>query len=233
MTAVAIILSVLVLAVAILIYPGEMSHVSSRLNRWLYDRAAASYDRKWRSTAYRNPAAQSQIAQFATMSCRRSGIAHALDLGCGSGRGIRLVAEALAPATQFTGIDFSSAMLDEFRNWLREQDGSLEGRVNIVESDLATWAERKNDTERYGLVIMLEVGEFVPKFAEVIRRVADVTAHGGGLILTRPAYLWWLFFPGRRQSRKALSDLLTSLGFEAPTFVDWRSRYELVFSRRR
>lgn len=233
MIAAAIFLSVLVLALAILIYPGEMSHVSTRLNRRLYDRAAAKYDRKWRSTAYRNPAVQSQIAQFAAASCQRSGIERVLDLGCGSGRGVQLVSEALTPATKFTGIDFSTAMLDEFRTWLREKGGSLESRVNIVETDLVAWAERKSDTERYGLVLMLEVGEFIPKFVEVIRRVADVTGHGGGLILTRPAYHWWLFFPGRKQSRKALSELLISLGFEEPTFVRWRFRYELVFIKRK
>ena len=80
---------------------------------------------------------------------------------------------------------------------------------------------------------MLEVGEFVPEFVSVVQRVAKLTADGGGLLLTRPANLWCLFFPGRKQSRNALAELLVSCGFEAPRYMKWRLRYELVFCNKK
>lgn len=221
-------------AVAVaLIYPGELSHVSSRLNRSLYDRAAKKYDLKWRRTAYQKNSINDAIINFSLVACHRSGVARVIDLGCGTGRGTRLISGALPPAVEYTAVDSSAAMLSEFESWLQGQDEALANRTILEKADLGCWAQDNGRSATFGLVMMLEVGEFLPQFENVMQRICDVTAARGGLIMTRPAGLWHYFFPGRKQSREAISGLLIAGGFEAPTFMKWRSRYELVFCKKK
>lgn len=215
-----------------LIYPGELSHVSPRLNRWLYDRSAASYNEKWSATAYHDPAIENRIVRFAQQAVASSGVRNVLDLGCGTGRGIRLVSPVLPATTRFTGIDFSTSMIQGFGAWVASQGRSLEDRIDLLQEDLADWAERDPGQETFGLILMLEVGEFVPNVDRVLRRAASVLASDGGLLMTRPARFWHWFFPGRIQSRRLLARHLVSLGFTEPEFVKWRGRYELVFCNR-
>ncbi len=227
-------IAALLLAVVLvcLIYPGELSYVSPRLNRWLYDKSAGNYDQKWRAAAYRDPAIQNRILQFARHSIESSGIGNVLDLGCGTGRGIRLVSPALPVATRYTGIDYSPTMIRSFRDWVDSQGPLLSQRIDLIEEDLAQWSERDHGQGTFGLVLMLEAGEFVPNFSQVLRRVSEVLATNGGLLMTRPAFFWHWFFPGRIQSRRLLTRHLVSLGFAEQEFVAWRARYELVFCKR-
>lgn len=222
----------ILLALAALVYPGELTHLNPALNRWLYDRAADGYERKWTSAAYNDPGVDAEIADFARTAIGTSGVASVLDLGCGTGRGIRLLAPRLPDASEYLGIDYSEAMLAQFREWIDRQDDSVSARVELQRRDLADWAGDRGD-ERFGVVMMLEVGEFLPAFTAVLQRVARVVAPRGGLIMTRPAGLWWLFFPSRRQSRRSLSALLRSLGFHEPRYRSWRMRYELVYAVKR
>ena len=161
-----------------------------------------------------------------------SGISRVLDLGCGTGRGIRLIAASLPANTQLTGIDFSGEMLRRFAAWVGQQDPQLQGRIRLVERDLGQWAHDRADVAPFGLVLMLEVGEFLPDFHLVLRRVAEIVEPGGGLIMTRPAGLWSWFFIHRHQSRQRLARLLVSNGFDEPEFLPWRSRYEILFASR-
>jgi SAM-dependent methyltransferase len=223
---------VLVVVLACIIYPGEFSYVSPRLNRWFYDRSASNYHQKWRAAAYRDPAIQKRILQFARQSVQDSGTCSVLDLGCGTGRGIRLVSPVLPAATLYTGIDYSGSMLQGFREWIDSQGHFLSERIELIQEDLAHWADRDQGQRSYGLILLLEAGEFVPNFSEVLRRVSAVLAPNGGLLMTRPANLWFWFFPGRLQSRRLLTRLLISLGFAEPEYVRWRARYELVFCKR-
>jgi SAM-dependent methyltransferase len=228
-----VLLAVALIAGALLIYPGELSHVSRASHRWLYDYAADGYERKWRSRAYTDGAHADRIAAHAAVSCRDSGVHRVLDLGCGTGRGVRLAAPALSGDATFVCVDFSARMLDAFRAWLAAGEPSLARRVTLIERSLSAWAESAEpSTERYGLVLLLEVGEFVPELVQVLDRAARLTAARGGLVMTRPAGLWSLAFPGRAQSRRELSRLLESLGYGDISIAPWRSRYELVFARK-
>ena len=222
----------LALVFAPLIYPGELSHISPGLNRWLYDRAAPGYDRKMRSAAYDDPVVRRAVVAFAEQSLAGAGIVEVLDLGCGTGRGIRQLIDILPASTRFTGIDYSPAMLREFRNWLGRREPSVSRRVVLRQGDLADWAENSPPGAHYGLVLMLEVGEFTPRFREVMAQVAAVLPPGGGFIATRPAGLWPLFFRGRSQTRQELTSLLDSLGFAAPHYLKWRARYEIVLAQK-
>lgn len=221
----------LALVVAPLVYPGELSQVKPGLNRWLYDRTAASYERKWRSRAYHDPVVGDALAAFAAQSIAGSGIARVLDLGCGTGRGTRQLLDVLPASTRFTGIDYSQPMLEEFRKWLEQRGTAVSRRVELQQADLADWIGSPPEPP-FGLVLMLEVGEFTPNFRAVVARIAAALPPGGGLIATRPAGVWPLFFPGRSQTRRALGSLLGSLGFAKPRFLKWRSRYEMVLVRK-
>jgi SAM-dependent methyltransferase len=224
-------LAALVLVFAALIYPGELSQLSPSLNRWLYDRAASGYEHKWATGPYRSPELNARIEAFAQSSLAASKVHAVLDLGCGTGRGIRLVFDALPADTRFVGVDYSSQMLTQFRQYLvQEQD--LGARVDIVERDLGDWLRDGND-RNFGLVMMLEVSEFLPAFPLALREVAAKLASRGGLLMTRPAGAWCWFFPRRGQSRRSLTASLLASGFDVPQFLPWRSRYELVFASKR
>lgn len=222
----------IVLVFAALIYPGELTHLNPALNRWLYDRAADDYESKWSSAAYNDPRIDAEIADFARAAVKASAVPRVLDLGCGTGRGIRLLAGALPDAAEYLGVDYSGAMLAQFRDWIDRQDSGVRARIELEQRDLSDWAKEQGG-ERFGVVMMFEVGEFVPAFTAVLRRAADVIAPQGGLIMTRPAGAWWLFFPSRRQSRSSLSALLRSVGFDEPRYRAWRARYELVYAVKR
>lgn len=216
----------------LLIYPGEGSHISGRLNQWLYDRAAGTYEKKWDSAAYQGSSFGDEIEEFARTALLDSRVKRALDLGCGTGRAVRILSTSLPPDTVFSGIDFSSKMLAEFQTWIDQQEPELQKRIIVHERDLADWATDTVTADPFGLIVMLEVGEFVPEFEAVVRKISILIPSGGGLIMTRPAGLWWLAFAHRKQSRMSMRRLLQSVGFERPRFIPWRSRYEFVIARK-
>ena len=223
--------AIAVILFALLIYPGELSMFGPRANRWLYNLSAKNYQDKWRSAAYQDDFYRDKILCHLRDSITTSGVNSVLDLGCGTGRGIRLSGGVLPADTLYTGIDFSSEMLSHFQQWLSEEGKEVASQVQLVEAELGEWATQAGHPQ-YGMVFLLEVGEFLPAFVSVVERLASLIPPGGGLIMTRPARFWWVFFPGRRQSRRALSQLLESQGFDCPEFMPWRSRYELVLARK-
>jgi SAM-dependent methyltransferase len=225
--------ALLLAGLVVSIYPGELSYISGPLHRWLYDRGARWYERKWRGAAYRDQRFIDHIVRHARRSCAVSGSYEVLDLGCGTGRATRIAASVLPDQSTFVAVDFAPAMLTQLRTWLvTEADGRLRDRVELVHSDIGRWLRSESKPGRFSLVFLLEVAEFLPKLPDVLRQSAFLTAAGGGLVMTRPAGPWHLFFPGRHQSRAALGRLLTQAGFGRVRFIDWRSRYELVLADR-
>lgn len=229
------VLALLVAAIvlALLIYPGELSHVNTALNRWLYDRGAADYERKWNSAAYQAPQYADRIKDFARSAVSNNDAPTVLDLGCGTGAGIRLVLEVLPDTTHFVGVDFSAQMLRRFQAWIDTQSDGVRRRIDLVECDLASWSNSEAEKKKFDLLLLLEVGEFVPGFEKLLRRASKLVVAGGGLIMTRPAAPWSWVFLRRFQSRQRLTRLLVDCGFDAPEIVPWRSRYELLFACRK
>lgn len=223
---------IVTLLFAAMVYPGELSQFGPLANRWLYNRAAQTYQDKWQSPTYQCQDHRDKIIEHVMAGIATSGINSVLDLGCGTGRGVRLTIGALDTETHYTGVDFSAEMLARFRAWLATQGQDIAARVHLLESEVGQWATTGDDAQ-YGAVFLLEVGEFLPDFIRVIEQLANRVAPGGALVMTRPAHFWWLFFPGRRQSRRALAQLLESAGFERPRYIPWRFRYEILLSRRR
>ena len=93
----------------------------------------------------------------------------ALDLGTGTGKAARLVAERF-PQCEVTGVDLSPRMIEEARRLLPED---LPGRVRF---DVADASALPFPDEAFDLVVLLNM---IPFFAEIGR----VTAPGGAVVV--------------------------------------------------
>lgn len=94
----------------------------------------------------------------------------ALDLGTGSGKGARLLAERFPGAT-VTGADLSPAMIEQARALLPSE---LSGRVRFEVAD-ASALPFENDS--FDLVVLLNMIPFFPELARV-------TAKGGTVVIS-------------------------------------------------
>ena len=166
-----------VLAALLLVYPGELSYLSPRLCRWLYDRAADGYEKKWSNAPYESLAFRQMIREFAYSSVTSSEVHRVADLGCGTGAGTRWLEDALPSDTEFVAVDFSPRMLERFRLWTEKQGPELRDRIQMTCGDLRAWA-RSARGHHFGLVVLLEVGEFVPGFERLL-------GAGGRVLRTR------------------------------------------------
>lgn len=219
------------LCMALLVYPGELTHVGTGANRWLYNRGAAKYQEKWCSRAYTDKRYQRSIIGAVRAGLDGSGCHRILDLGCGTGHGLKLLAGSDIGDLAYTGVDYSHGMLREFSSWLAGPGAEWADCSRLVNDELSVWSGCAEDSA-YGAVMMLEVGEFLPDFVAVLGAAAGAIAPGGALVMTRPARLWWLCFPGRAQSRRSLSRAIRGAGLSSPVFIPWRGRYEIVIARR-
>ncbi len=93
----------------------------------------------------------------------------ALDVGTGTGKAARLVAERF-PAAEVVGVDLAPSMVEEARRLL---PAGLAARVRFSEADASTLAY---DDAAFDLVVLLNM---IPFFAELAR----VTATGGTLVV--------------------------------------------------
>ena len=238
---------------AFAIYPGELSWLGTGLTKRLYDRAAPHYEKKWLRHNYQpyDDAIAGGLARaIANTSIDLDDLAM-LDLCTGTGRAVAVaVVQPKAPA-KVDAVDFSPEMLAQLRARLTRSldDGVSEARladhgdsvhgvgrhgateVAVHCADVARWLTSVEG--RYGLVTLMEAGEFIPQFCEVMHSVSRVTAPRGLLVLTYPAWPFAWFFPGRCQTRRALARLLSSLGFEEIEDVPWRRRYRIATWQRR
>ncbi|MFK7977172.1 MAG: class I SAM-dependent methyltransferase [Halioglobus sp.] len=217
-----VVFSLLLLLVALAIYPGELSWLPGKGNQWLYDRAAANYSQKWQRHSYAQY--EKQIQQAATAVAKNVSQPRVLDIACGSGRATRAAAATLGKNAGYTAIDSSSAMLQEMANTLA---GIIApAAIKSENCDAVEWLERNSG--EFDLLLLMEAAEFIPQNRQLIAGLAKAAANGSRLVMTRPASLWWIFFPRRGQSRRALSKRLSAEGFGDIQFTPWRNRYELV-----
>jgi SAM-dependent methyltransferase len=216
------------LLVVLSIYPGEFSWVSTRANRWLYDRGAATYEDKWQRHDYGAYAAI--IADAAQSLEHEERPLQVLDLACGTGRATLFAAQYLPPTTRFTAVDYSRGMLEVFQSSVARSSRLDASDITWVECELAAWLDQCEQS--FDLVLFMEAAEFVPGFSQLPAKIHSVCAPGAQLVMTRPAGLWGWMFPGRHQTRRALAACLGSAGFAQVRFVPWRSRYELLAAHR-
>jgi ubiquinone/menaquinone biosynthesis C-methylase UbiE len=152
-----------------------------------FDRMAASWETR------RGPEA---LAPLVAALDRVPAPARALDLGTGTGKGARLLAERF-PEAEIVGVDLSPAMIDEARRLLPTE---LAGRVRFEVGDASALSFADGS---FDLVVLLNM---IPFFDELGR----VTAPAGSVAFA--------FFSGPATpiyvSPAILREHLTPLGFE-------------------
>ena len=224
----ALVALVVVIVLALAIYPGELSWLAPGGNRWLYDRGASSYEGKWQRHDY-GPY-KSLVSESAAAVTHLGERVRVADLACGTGIATRTASRHLPGDTEYVGVDYSSRMLQRFQSHIDDCPalGALD--LTLVCEDLETWL--RTIPGRFQLVMLMEASEFLPSFPDSLPFLGRVCEPGGRLIMTRPAGFWSCFFPGRQQSRRALGRSLRDAGFVDIRFIPWRGRYELVSATR-
>jgi SAM-dependent methyltransferase len=205
----------------------EFSYLpGGRLTVWLYDRLAILYPRKTRARAYVDAATQERILLAPLRAlCARRLAPRVLDLGCGSGRATLLLMTQSWFAGRIVAVDPSRAMLAQLEAARGALPASQRERITIV---CARAEEALRGVERFDACLLLEVGEFLPRFRALVRAIGTRLEPGGLLLLTRPPFPYSLLFPFRAQRRASLRRLLARAGFAAPAFHRWRRRYAVV-----
>lgn len=203
---------------------------AGRAHAGLYDRLAWLYPAKLAGRAYRDASEQERLflEPLRALAATR-GALEVLDLGCGSGRYSLLLLRQPWFTGRIVAIDLSANMLDAFRRELATLPECDRARVTIVHGRIDEAIAR---ARRADACVLLEVGEFLPGFADAVASAGRLLRPGGVLLLTCPPFPYSLLFPGRAQSRRALARLLARTGFEKPAWHDWRRRYAVVHARR-
>lgn len=217
-------LTATLLIAAWLIYPGELSWLPGKGNRWLYNRGARQYHQKWQRHDYQSY--DNAIKTAASSAAENTEHVAVLDLACGSGRATTAAVAALGKRAHYTAVDYSKAMLQHFHATLQVQARHCDLELEIIEAEVVSWLQ--GTYAQYDLVMLMEAAEFIPDNRALIAALGTATRAGGQLVMTRPAGYWAHCFPGRRQQRHAVKQALTSAGFEHIRFSPWRARYELV-----
>lgn len=209
----------------------ECSYFSRRLLLLMYNCTGWSYESKWRLVAY-NDSRLTQSLFLAPILQVAAGEStkQVLDLACGTGRISLLLISVPEFQGQILAIDQSGGMLRRFREHLDKLAPGQRNRVMIAQFDLNKWTSEGSAC--YDAVTLLEVGELLPRFENVVAEIAKVLKPGGLLLLTRltPRYAWMFF--GRPQGRQRFDRLLKRNGFTDIRFTPWRSRYEVVYARK-
>ena len=153
---------------------------------------------------------------------------HVLELGCGTGGMLRLMADC-APGGRVTGMDL-------FDQGLRHARARCGDRCALVRGDV----RRAPFQEAFQVVGMFDVLEHVADDLAVLADVRGMLAPGGAVLLTVPAHMsLWSYFDeaahhARRYAQEELSSKLRRAGFEVEYVTQFfRAIYPLVWLGRR
>jgi len=152
------------------------------------------------------------------------------DLACGSGNLSRGLMQTEWFIGEVRAVDASQTMLTTFQDGLDELPADKRARITFRLQDLRNW--KPEVPERATAVALLEVSEMISFLPELLRETYAALSPGGTLVLTRsPAPFSW-YFPGSRQSRKGIADMLNTAGYSDIEFRPWTWRYEFVVARK-
>lgn len=102
---------------------------------------------------------------------------HVLEVGCGTGRNLRLIARRY-PGARCYGIDISSEMLKSARSKLARD--KLGGQVRLARADACRFAPGKLFGQaRFERVVFSYTLSMIPDWRQALRQAAQVTAPGG------------------------------------------------------
>lgn len=210
----------LVLILVWQLYIAEGAHLGRRAVVWLYDLAAGryegikSYDRDWERKFLGEPVA-------AVMS--GFGSARLLDVGAGTARLERALANTGREADFLVAVEPSRAMIRQARD-----TSSLE-HVRWVQA----WATPLPfPAGAFDLVASLEVLEFTPNPRATLMELVRVLRPGGWLLVTnRIGWQAPLIF-GRTFSQVDFPRVLASCGLVDVEVFAWQMDYDLAWARK-
>ena len=178
---------------------------------------------------YQRLSDQAQIWAPATRSAlARAGIAegmHALDVGCGSGSAMRLIADAVGPSGRVTGLDCDAALGAEALSRLRSTGPDV---FEFVAGDFR--ASTPIDGQQFELVLSRLFVVHCPEPVEALRRLWQWVKPGGVLLVMEHDLTIFRTLPAHSISTRAFAlmcDLLSALGKD----IEIGSRMPELFRR--
>jgi ubiquinone/menaquinone biosynthesis C-methylase UbiE len=155
----------------------------------------------------------------------------ALDAGCGTGRALPLLRDAVGPSGVVVGIDLTPEMLDEARALGRDAKGAL------VEADSSRLPLRDATVEA---VLAAGLLRHLPDAQTGLRELARVTVPGGRLAVFHPigraalaARRGHELQPGDIRAAPRIGRVLASTGWDLQLLDDAEERYLALAVRRR
>lgn len=152
---------------------------------------------------------------------RRLRPANILDIGCGRGHVTALVAPY---ARSVFAVDLARAAVEETAERLTAHP---DAHVGIADVRTGEWGDLTPPQHGFETVLLSEVLEHLDDDAAMLRRVKEILAPTGHVVITVPAHpsLWteWDDMAGhvRRYTKQQLADTVTSAGFDIRSFQSW------------
>ncbi|MGD8622908.1 MAG: class I SAM-dependent methyltransferase [Anaerolineae bacterium] len=219
-----IVLILLAAALYLEIYFYEGVHLSPRIQGWLYDRWAASYDQE-KAESQRHDQ-EFLVRPLLTRLAQLEGGVPAplvLDLATGTGR----LPLALLQAPEFKGHIIG---LDISRGMLAQAAEKLEAHADRVTLLRHQKVSLPFPDDTFDVVACLEALEVMPDMEGPLRELARVLRPGGLLLTSRGRESSGRI--GQVRSAEAFSALLQETGFEGVEIIDWWKTFDRVWARK-
>ncbi len=206
------------------IYYYDAAHLGPRVQGWLYNGWAKSYDRSKQASQVKDPEMLTQplrerLAKIQALTPETL----VLDVATGTGR----LPLALLKADEFTGrvigLDVSHGMLIR----ASEKVAEYGERVMFVRNVAAPLPFPDN---AFDLVSCVEALELMPDISLVMSELARVLRPGGILITSHCTKAW-----GREIKLRSVDEftgMLQTAGFEQIEFLPWWEWFDRVFARK-
>ncbi|MFW6692222.1 class I SAM-dependent methyltransferase [Streptomyces sp. MAR4 CNX-425] len=109
-----------------------------------------------------------------------------VDVGCGTGHNLPLLARAVGPAGRVIGVDLTDAMLEQAEK--RVGEAGLGGQVSLVQEDLTTYQWPENVR---GIIACFSL-TLIAEYAKVVERGYEALQPGGRwVVLDYRLPRWW------------------------------------------
>lgn len=182
-----------------------------------FDDRAPTYESDWRGKMHLDIAERTAAIVLAASGTPR----RVLDVGCGTGVLLRLLADRLADCEEFVGIDAAEGMIRSAR--ARADDPRLEFSMGLAEN-------LPCPDGRFDLVVTTTSFDHWGDQGAGVRECSRVLATSGCLVLTDLFSLWLtptlvLGRRGRARTRHRATNLLRTAGFQT---VRWHRLYQLI-----
>jgi ubiquinone/menaquinone biosynthesis C-methylase UbiE len=219
-----VVLVLIAAAIYLEIYFYEGVHLSPRIQGWLYDQWAASYDKE-KADSQRQDHTFLVRPLLEKLAQVEGGVPAplVLDLATGTGRlPLALLQEAEFQG-QVIGLDISWGMLALAAKKLE----SHADRVTLMQHQAVSLPF---PDETFDIVACLEALEVMPDMEEPLRELARVLRPGGVLLTSRGRESSGRI--GQVRSAKAFTELLCETGFEQVETMDWWKMFDRVWARK-